>query len=183
MAFEPLTDEDIEIITEQLGRRPRAAVHIAARCPAGHPAVLANHPIHAEGDRIAPFPTLYWLSCPELGRAVSRLEMGGLIQQLDQRLEGDDELAASLHADHERYVAQRWGLLSEEDRAAVHESGLHDMLHQRGIGGLSHWRSVKCLHLHLAHYLADRNAIGAILTTEFGIQPCAGAPIRTPESP
>ena len=181
--MEQLTEADIAIITEQLGRRPRAAVHIAARCPAGHPAVLVNHPIHTEGGRIAPFPTLYWLSCPELGRAVSRLEMGGLIQQLDQRLAEDDDLAADLRADHERYIAQRWQRLSDDERVAVREAGLHDMLHQRGIGGLSHWRSVKCLHLHLAHHLADHNAIGTILTREFGVRACGEPSIKASRAP
>ena len=107
---------------------------------------------------------------------MSRLEMAGLIQQLDLRLEEDAELAASLHADHERYIAQRWDLLTTEERSAVQEAGLDEMLRKRGIGGLGHWRSVKCLHLHLAHHLADRNAIGALLTTEFGIRTCSAPP-------
>ncbi len=115
---------------------------------------------------------MFWLSCPELGRVISRLEMGGLIQQLDDRLAEDDELAAALHSDHERYVAQRWQLLNEAEQSQVREAGLHDMFQQRGIGGLSHWRSVKCLHLHFAQHLADSNAIGAILSGEFEVQPC-----------
>ncbi|MEE2885987.1 MAG: DUF501 domain-containing protein [Planctomycetota bacterium] len=173
MDLEDLTDADIATVAEQLGRPPRAAVHIAARCPAGHPAVIVNHPIHLESGQIAPFPTLYWLSCPELRRVVSRLEMGGLIQQLDARLAGDDELAAALHLDHERYIQQRWQLLSEEERAQVRDAGLQNMLLERGIGGLSHRRSVKCLHLHFAHHLADRNTIGSILSEEFEVRPCS----------
>lgn len=173
MKFQEPTDAEIATITEQLGRPPRAAVHIAARCPAGHPAVLVNHPIHHEAGRLVPFPTLYWLSCPELGRVIARLEMGGLIQELDERLERDEELAATLHSDHRRYIEQRWQLLDAEERDRVREAGLHEMLHRRGIGGLGHWRSVKCLHLHFAHHLADQNAIGGILAEEFDVRPCS----------
>lgn len=172
MTLEELTDADITTVTEQLGRPPRAAVHLAARCPAGHPAVIVNHPILVKSGRIAPFPTLYWLSCPELRRIVSRLEMGGLIQQLDDRLADDDELAAALHLDHQRYIQQRWQLLSEEERIQVRDAGLQNMLLERGIGGLGHWRSVKCLHLHLAHHLADHNVLGSILAEEFEVHPC-----------
>lgn len=172
MNLEKLTENDLATVTEQLGRRPRSALHIAARCPAGHPAVITNHPLHVNAGQIAPFPTMFWLSCPELGRVISRLEMGGLIQQLDDRLAKDDELAAALHSDHERYVAQRWQLLNEAEQSQVREAGLYDMFQQRGIGGLSHWRSVKCLHLHFAQHLADSNAIGAILSGEFEVQPC-----------
>ncbi len=172
MNFEPLTDADLDTIAAQLGRRPRAATGIAARCPAGHPAVVVNHPIRHEAARVVPFPTLYWLTCPELGRAISRLEMDGLIQRLDQRLDDDEELATALHADHQSYVEQRWQQLTEPERQAVQEAGLEQMFHRRGIGGLGHWRSVKCLHLHYAHHLATRNCLGAILAAEFGILPC-----------
>ena len=172
MNLEKLTETDLETVTKQLGRRPRSALHIAARCPEGHPAVITNHPLHIKANRIAPFPTMFWLSCPELGRIISRLEMSGLIQQLDDRLAQDDELAAALQSDHERYVVQRWQLLNETEQLQVRDAGLYDMFQKRGIGGLNHWRSVKCLHLHFAHHLADSNAIGAILSEEFGVQPC-----------
>ena len=173
MEFEIPTPADLETVAAQLGRPTTSVVGIAARCPAGHPSVVVNYPVHRKGDRLLPFPTLFWLTCTELNKAVSRLEMRGLIAELDDRLESDEELAAALLRNHESYIAQRWQQLTEADRAAVESAALTDVFHRRGIGGLSHLRSVKCLHLHLAHHLAAGNAIGALLVQDHALAPCA----------
>jgi hypothetical protein len=172
MDFSPITQADLLTVTGQLQRRPQHVLGVAARCPSGHPSVVVNHPLRRHRDRLVPFPTLYWLTCPELSRAVSRLEMAGLIRRLDDRLAGDDDLAARLHADHASYVEARWRLLDAADQAAATGAGLAEAFRSRGIGGMRHWRSVKCLHLHLAHHLAAHNTIGALLVDEFGIRVC-----------
>lgn len=172
MEFEPATPDDLAIVATQLGRPPTKVAGIAARCPAGHPSVVLNHPLHRRSGRLVPFPTLFWLTCPQLSRAVSRLEMAGRIVELERRLAEDDDLAQALHRDHRSYVEERWQLLSAEDQQEVRESGLLETFEERGIGGMANWRSVKCLHLHLAHHLARRNVLGALLAEEHGLKPC-----------
>lgn len=172
MDFEPAVPAELEIVAAQLGHRPTGVLAVAAHCPAGHPAVIVNHPIRRVGDRVTPFPTLFWLTCPQLTKAISRLEMRGLIDELDNRLENDADLADAIARDHESYRRQRWALLGQDDRQLVRDAGCAEPLEHHGIGGLRNWRSVKCLHLHFAHHLASENTIGALLEHEYGIVTC-----------
>jgi uncharacterized protein len=172
MEFAAPTPADLETIATQLGRRPNHVVGVATRCPAGHPSVVVNYPVHRKNDRLLPFPTMFWLTCPELVRAVSRLEMRGLIRELDHRLQADPNLAAGLQQNHTTYIAERWNLLTPDDRQAIEASSIAEVLKERGIGGLSHPQSVKCLHLHYAHHLATTNVLGDLLQQEFELHPC-----------
>lgn len=134
-AFEPVTDQDIEIVAEQLGRRPRAIRAVAARCPSGHPAVIQTSPRLADGT---PFPTLYYLTCPRLCSLVSTLESSGLMREMTERLGTDPDLAAAYLRAHRSYLAERDAIES-----------LGTDVSAGGMPG-----RVKCLHVHLAHTLA-----------------------------
>ena len=57
---------------------------VIARCASGHPLVIRNAPRDADGE---PFPTTFWLTCPEAVKAVSRLESGGAIARLNERFD------------------------------------------------------------------------------------------------
>jgi hypothetical protein len=175
MPFDPPTPEDLETVSDQIGRQPIGVVGIAARCGRGHPCVVVNYPVRKVVGDLVPFPTLFWLTCPQLNKSVSRLEMSGLIGDLDRRLAEDAALAHEVRQDHESYIAERWALLSRKDREGVHEAGLLDAMRLRGIGGTSNWRSVKCLHAHFAHHLAARNRIGALIAAAHGLGPCQEA--------
>jgi len=83
-----------------------------------------------------PFPTMYWLTCPDLVAAVSRLEAAGGVERWTQTVAEDPDLAASLESGH----AQQRDLRPELDL---------------GIGGArSEARTLKCLHAHVAFALA-----------------------------
>ena len=173
-----LTIAEKKLVAEQIGRLPRSAVAVAARCPAGHPCVITNYPLRSvrgqqgQPDRVAPFPTLYWLTCPQLCRQVAHLERDGLIAKLEAEMAHDDSLRAAVWKDHERYIAQRLALLSAEDHQRVESLGLTRDFTWRGIGGIANRAKLKCLHLHLAHHLATGNAIGALLVERHGVQVC-----------
>ncbi|HEV3475685.1 MAG TPA: DUF501 domain-containing protein, partial [Actinomycetota bacterium] len=123
-------------VAEQLGREPLTPFAVLARCGSGHPLVIRNHPVDREGH---PFPTLYWLTCPDAVRAVSRLESGGWIKRLDERAEQDPELGEALEAAHREYAEERGRWLPGAE----------------GWGGVGGSRTgVKCLHAHYAHHLA-----------------------------
>ena len=66
-----LRGSDLRLVAEQLGRAPTVPFTVVARCPGGHPLVIRNAPVDERGE---PFPTTFWLSCPDAVRAVSRLE-------------------------------------------------------------------------------------------------------------
>jgi hypothetical protein len=151
------SDEDV--IRAQIGRRPRGLRGVPVRCSYGYPQIIRVSPL-VDG---APFPTLFWLSCPYLGKAVDRLEADGWVGHLEQRMANDVELGAEMAAAHDRYVALRAAELSSAERIVVESSGMAESLLERGIGGIADRRRLKCLHLHVAHALADANPIGEIV--------------------
>ena len=83
------------LVERQIGRRPRAFRRVAARCPYGLPAVTEQEPYDAEG---APFPTTYYLTCPHLVAAVSRLEAAGGVERWSAAVAASPELRADLDA-------------------------------------------------------------------------------------
>lgn len=155
-----------------MGRVPRGVVAVAARCPEGHPCVFTTYPLRRSGEKLVPFPTLYWLSCPRLRAQIAHLERDGAVAALTAELANDPALRAALHRDHEKYIAQRWATLTDEDRLLVTERGLLDHFRTRGIGGMTSRAAVKCLHLHLAHHLADGNALGELVVRRYGLKRC-----------
>jgi len=157
--MEPIELADLRIIEKQIGRTPRGVVAIPCRCSYGYPQVVTVYPM-IEGK---PFPTLYWLTCPFLSRAVGRLEARGWVARLEERIAQDDEFRAAVHDAHARYVSGRTSLLSEIDWLMLDGCGFAESLTERGIGGISDRDRVKCLHLHVAHELADANPIGRIV--------------------
>ena len=168
-----LLSTDLDVIAEQLGRPVRGVRDVAYRCPAGHPTVLTIAPLspNRHGQH-QPMPTLYWLSCPELRRKVSRLEARGTIGKLEQRLQSAPSLMVAYLDAHESYILDRFSAMTLEERGWCLQNGFLGMFRRKGIGGLGNLQAIKCLHLHLAHELAASNPIGRLLRTEYGIHPC-----------
>jgi len=167
--FETVTDADEAAIHQQLGRPPRAVRAVAARCPGGHPAVIQTNPRLANGT---PFPTLYYLTCPQLTSLVGTLESAGHMREMTARLATDAELAAAYQRAHEDYLAQRDALESLGTEVSA--------------GGMP--QRVKCLHVHLAHMLAcgrSRNPFGdetaELLAAQWPDDPCVAGLRRSGE--
>ena len=156
-------------------KHPDVESTIATRCPAGHPQVLRCHPLRQGGERFEPFPTLFWLVCPQLTYALSRLEHEGWITKLQERLASDEAFRAAVERDHTAYGEERWSLLVDEERAEVERRGMAHELRARGIGGIRDRSTVKCLHLHYAHHLARGSAIGRALDELGVLAGCPGA--------
>ena len=126
-------ESDRALVERQLGRPPRAFRRVVVRCPFGRPAVTEQSAYDDEGE---PFPTTYWLTCPHLVAAVSRLEAAGGVERWSRAAAGDAELGESLER------------ANEEQRRLRPELEL-------GIGGARPAAgSLKCLHAHVAFALA-----------------------------
>jgi uncharacterized protein len=123
---------DLTAVERQLGRRPRAFRRVAVRCPYGRPAVTEQEPYDADGR---PFPTQFYVTCPYLVAAISRLEAAGGVERWSAAAVDDERLAASLAAAQ----AEQRRLRPELDA---------------GIGGSTRPGSLKCLHAHAAFALA-----------------------------
>jgi len=115
-------------------------------------------------DDGTPFPTLWWLTCRTLSRAVGRLEAGGWMAAFNERLVAEPELADALWAATEAYVARR------------DAGGEPGPVRHPGGGGRAGSR-IKCLHAHTAHQLvAGDNPAGGGVLEELGwedpVAPC-----------
>ncbi|RMI02420.1 DUF501 domain-containing protein [Cellulomonas triticagri] len=132
-----VTNADLDVLREQLGRPARGVVGIAARCVCGRPLVVRTLPRLDDGT---PFPTTYYLTNPSAVGAVSTLEAGGLMKDLTARVQSDEVLAAAYQRAHEAYLADRAELGDVPEIAGISAGGMPTR--------------VKCLHVVVGHALA-----------------------------
>lgn len=137
--------DDRAIVARQLGRAPRAFRRVVVRCPFGLPAVTEQAPYDPDGE---PFPTTYYVTCPHLVSAISRLEAAGGVERWSDAASHDEELAESLRRATEEQRAVRHALAGEE-RSRDDGASL-----DLGIGGSRSPAHLKCLHAHVAYALA-----------------------------
>ncbi len=132
-------------MARQLGRAPRAFRRVAVRCPFGLPAVTEQDPYDSAGE---PFPTTYYLTCPHLVAAVSRLEAAGGVERWTAEAGRDPRLARSL----DRATAEQRRIRRQLASGRTGSDGGVSL--DLGIGGSSNPPRLKCLHAHVAFALA-----------------------------
>ena len=142
--------DDARVVAFQLSRVPRGRWRTVARCAHGHPSCIATAPSLEDGE---PFPTLYYLTCPHLAEAVSARESAGGLAWWRDRIAADPALASALADADETYR-----------RARSVEGGGNDPLPETGIAGQRDPQALKCLHAHVAAYLAGiADPVGAVV--------------------
>lgn len=114
-----------------------------------------------------PFPTLYWLTCARANHEIGRLESGGWMELLNERLNSDEAFADAFSRAQHDYIARRDGLHPLGSRAG-------------GVGGGPLHR-IKCLHAHYAHHVVCRcNPVGEWIDEHAGVlvgpPPCVSPP-------
>jgi len=139
---------DDEAVALLLGRDPGGEFAVVVRRPDGAPMVIANAPFLRDGT---PMPTRYWLVDPQLRSAVGRLEAAGGVREAEAHVD-----PAALAECHRRYAEERDALIPA-GRTGPRPSG--------GVGGTR--QGVKCLHAHLAWWLAGGgDPVGAWVARE-----------------
>ena len=129
------TSDDVSVLTELLGRPPRADFDVVVRGDDGRPIVIRNAPLLDDGT---PMPTRYWLVDPKLTVRISRIESAGGVREAERFVDREELLAA-----HAEYARER-----DEHLA-------RDYPGPRPSGGVAGTRTgVKCLHAHYAYFLA-----------------------------
>ena len=202
---------DLAVAARQLGR-PLAgrALAVAKRCSHGQPQVLVTYPLlkaaehdvaeHNVATRAggagpcceptpgvpptwAPFPTVFWLTCPHLRSAVATLEGRGVIEDVRRIMREDVQFRLEYEEANARYASQRIRLLDEADRARLQldaqkdgpGAGMLRVIKESGVGGAAEWTGVKCLHMNVADYMAgNANPVGELCVqklTEHGAGP------------
>jgi uncharacterized protein len=131
-----VTDQDLDVLREQLGRPARGVVGVAARCVCGRPLVVRTSPRLDDGS---PFPTTYYLTGPEAVAGASTLEATGQMVALTEWVR-TEPVAAAYQRAHLAYLADRAELGEVEEIAGISAGGMPTR--------------VKCLHALLGHALA-----------------------------
>lgn len=204
---------DAQAVQGQLGYVPPNFHSISARSGDGSPLAIQTYPLHGGAPRRqakqqasssssalqlqlgTPFPTLFWLTHPEISKAIAELERRGYVSILEQRLQNndndDDDTTVLLVLDqfrrsHQDYAKRRWECLSRHDQEVLltDENSsirrMRSMLKDSGIAGTdfmsqiqpdgSFQASVKCLHAHYGHYRSVSTTT-TTTTTEVGFNP------------
>jgi len=126
---------DFEVVAGLLGREPQGAFEVVVRDDAGAPVVILNSPLL---DDNTPMPTRYWLVGRTERDLVSRLESTGGVKAAEAAVD-----PVALEAAHAEYEASRDSAMPAGHRGPRPTGG---------VGGTR--RGVKCLHAHLAWFLA-----------------------------
>ena len=104
---------DSDAVSRQLGRPPEP-FRVAARCPFGMPSVIEN-------ERTRKMPTSFWVTCPSLDKAISRVESAGGVRAAQEAV--GEEAVEEIHAEHlARYGSRVAGVRGE---AGGHVKCLH----------------------------------------------------------
>ena len=165
-----VASDDTAAVTAQLGRPPRSLRAVAHRCPCGLPDVVETAPRLADGT---PFPTLYYLTCPRAVAAVSRLESGGVMKEMERVLATQPAVRRAYLSAHSDYLSRR-DQVARASRVEPLPAGT------QSAGGMPD--RVKCLHALVAHELAipGVNPLGSEAVAAAGPWwadgPCVAAP-------
>lgn len=144
-------DADDRRVADLLGRRPTGRYDVVVRRRDGDPVVIRNHPLLDDGT---PMPTRFWLVGERESQMVGRLESEGGVAAAEA-----DVPAGQLEDAHRRHAAERDAALP-----AGHVG-------PRPTGGVGGTRAgVKCLHAHLAWWLAGGvDPVGAWTAERLGV--------------
>ncbi|WP_158865042.1 DUF501 domain-containing protein [Leifsonia sp. AG29] len=143
--FDPVTDDDIAVVSEQLGRPARNVVGIAARCVCGRPTVVSTAPRLDDGT---PFPTFYYLTHPAATAAMSALEATQVMAEFSELLAADAGVRGQYEAAHRQYLADRESIAHVDEIDGISAGGMPVR--------------VKCLHALAAHALAAGPGVNPI---------------------
>ncbi len=86
--------KDHDAVALQLRREPRP-FRVAARCPFGLPSVIEN-------ERTREMPTSFWVTCPSLVAAISRVESTGGVREAQEAV-GRAAIEGIHHEHRSRY--------------------------------------------------------------------------------
>jgi hypothetical protein len=103
------SSKDRDAVARQLGREPRP-FRVAARCPFGLPSVIEN-------EHTREMPTSFWVTCPSLVAAISRVESTGGVREAREALGAP--VVERVHDEHRSRYGTRVAGVREEAMGSV----------------------------------------------------------------
>lgn len=163
---------DFELLVERLlGRKPAIGYRISLFCVFGWPAVLHNDHCSSSGE---PNPNIYYLVCPYLRRALSRLEDNGLITTLEARVSADRDIADDVRQAQESH-RREW----TDSAARMQDQKVRNRIAPPNIAATAADELLKCLHAHYAWYLSHPEyKLGRMIAAELGQVWCSDEQCR-----
>ncbi|MGC1419752.1 MAG: DUF501 domain-containing protein [Acidimicrobiales bacterium] len=159
MTFRDASPDDLATLEGLLGRPLGGRCAVVVRRRDGSPVVIENEPHLRDGT---PMPTLFWLVDAQLRDEVSRLEGEGGVHRFEEMVD-----AQQLQRAHDEYARRRQAAVVRGDLVAA--SG--------GVGGTR--VGVKCLHAHLANFLAGADdPVGALVASQVDLPPLTVHDVR-----
>lgn len=153
---------DIEVIKKQLNTKYVNMLGIGSRCKYNFPQILILNPIKdkLKGElNHTGLANPLWLSCPYLAQKIHDLEQEGYIKKIQDFIGTDRKFKTMMEDAHAHFYFFRKQLFYNVMGKSYPEPYIK--FFNRGIGGISDVRFVKCLHLHYCHFrLHDKNLIG-----------------------
>lgn len=170
MADKNVSEKDYKRAVALLGREPRTPFIIKTRCANGSPQTLVANPVFFEDNLWKPFPSFIWLVCPRLKTLAADLEQHGMVRFYSQKLNDDADFREEFLKGQREIAEYRFQMAQEMYEGELPEH-ISDILKNTTVAGSRDFRGVKCLHAHLAHYLAfGNNPIGEDVFKKIG--PC-----------
>lgn len=114
------------------------------------------------------FSTPLWLTCPWLNDKIHRLEDVGCIKKIECLIQNDEGFLEAMRKAHVHYALLRKKLYLQfvGDLDYIEPN---DKLMSSGVGGIKMYDTIKCLHLHYAHYsIYPENYVGKITSVLLG---------------
>jgi hypothetical protein len=105
----PDASKDHDAVARQLGRTPRP-FRVAARCPFGLPSVIEN-------ERTREMPTSFWVTCPSLVAAISRVESTGGVREAREGV--GESVVEDIHMQHRSRYGSRVAGVRDEATGSV----------------------------------------------------------------
>lgn len=168
MADKVLNEKDYQTAVALLGREPRTPFTVKTKCTCGNPQTLIADPVFLEDNIWKPFPSFIWLVCPRMKALTGDLEQQGLVKYYSEKLRTDEDFRNEF-LKGQREIAEYRLKFAQEIYKENLPDHIHDILKNTSVAGSRDYHGVKCLHAHLAHYLAfGNNPIGKEIFEKIG---------------
>lgn len=154
-------NEEYNLVVKLLGRQPRTPFTVKTYCPDGTPQTIIANPVFLEDGIWKPFPAFLWLVCPRLKAQAGIIEHQGYVKVFTNRLKEDSRFYEEFAKGQKEIAKIRLKLAEELYPEKELPEHIKTILSENTIAGSKDIFGVKCLHSHLAHFLAfGNNPIG-----------------------
>lgn len=156
-----INGEEYNLVVKLLGRQPRTPFTVKTYCPDGTPQTIIANPVFLEDGIWKPFPAFVWLVCPRLKAKAGIIEHKGYVKEFTKRLINDETFYKKFVEGQKEIANIRLKLAQEIYPNGDLPEHIKNILSENTIAGSKNVMGVKCLHSHLAHFLAfGNNPIG-----------------------